>query len=403
VARKINRLSARAVETLKKPGRHADGGSLYLVIDGAGAKRWVFLFRWRGRLREMGLGSLKAVPLASAREAATAARQAVAAGRDPIADKKAAASSMPTFGAFTDKFLENKGPGWRNAKHRQQWRNTLATYAASLRRQPVDAITTEDVLSVLKPIWTAKSETASRLRGRIEQILDAARAAGHRSGENPARWKGHLDQLLSKRQKLTRGHHPAMAYQDVPAFVASLQAQQSVTAMALEFTIMTVARSGEALSARWSEIDIAQAVWTVPGKRMKGGREHRVPLTERALEILAEAQKMGASEFVFPGTKPRSHLSSMAMAMLMRRMKIENATPHGFRSSFRDWAGDSTSFPREVAEAALAHAVGDETEQAYRRSDALAKRRKLMDVWSRFCTTKIATVLPFTKPTVEAR
>jgi integrase len=344
----------------------------------------------------MGLGGLNSVPLASARGAATAARQEVAAGRDPIARKKAAASAVPTFGEFADKFIETKEQGWRNAKHRQQWRNTLASYAAPLRRLAVDAVATADVLAVLQPVWTAKPETASRLRGRIEQILDAARAAGHRSGENPARWKGHLAQLLSRRQKLTRGHHTAMPHQDVPAFIAALQAEQSVAARALEFTVITAARSGEALGARWSEFDLDQKVWTVPGKRMKGGRDHRVPLADRALEIL-EAKKHGSEEYVFPGARPRKSLSNMAMAMLLRRMKID-ATVHGFRSSFRDWAGDQTSFPREIAEAALAHAIGDETEAAYRRSDALAKRRKLMDAWARFCASRPRAVIVELRP-----
>jgi integrase len=222
-------------------------------------------------------------------------------------------------------------------------------------------------------------------------VLDAARAAGHRTGENPARWKGHLAQLLSKRQKLTRGHHAALPYAEVPDFVARLHEQTGLAALALEFTILTAARSGEALGAKWSEIDVEEKLWTVPAGRMKGSREHRVPLSNRALTALARARKLQTNDYVFPGQNRGRPLSGMSMEMLLRRMKVESATVHGFRSSFRDWAGDKTSFPREVAEAALAHAIGDETEAAYRRSDALAKRRKLMDAWAAYCEPKAAS------------
>jgi hypothetical protein len=253
--RSINRLSARTVSTLAKPGRHSDGGNLYLVVESGGAKRWAFLFRWHGRLREMGLGGLASVPLAKARELAADCRAMLAADRDPIAARKEAPTGAPTFGAFADSFIETKGPGWRDAKHRAQWKMTLTHYAAPLRAKAVDAISTDDVLSVLKPLWNEKPETASRLRGRIENVLDAARAAGHRSGENPARWRGHLALLLPKRRKLTRGHHAALPYKDVPGFVACLRERPAMAALALEFTILTAARSGETLGAKWSEID----------------------------------------------------------------------------------------------------------------------------------------------------
>jgi integrase len=388
MARQVNKLSARTVATLTKPGRHSDGGGLYLVVERSGSRRWAFLFRQNGRLREMGLGGLNSVPLATAREVAADCRRTLAGGGDPIAARKGASISTPTFGAFADQFLEAKGPGWRNEKHRAQWKMTLEVYAAPMRRKPIDAITTEDVLGVLKPIWTEKPETASRLRGRIEAVLDAARAAGHRTGENPARWKGHLAQLLSKRQKLTRGHHAALPYAEVPDFVARLHEQTGVATLALEFTILTAARSGEALGARWSEIDYDEKLWTVPAGRMKGSREHRVPLSNTALAVLAKARKLQTDDYLFPGQKRGRPLSGMSMEMLLRRMKAEDVTVHGFRSSFRDWAGDRTSFPREVAEAALAHAIGDETEAAYRRSDALSKRRKLMDAWAAYCEPK---------------
>ena len=398
--RRLKRLSARSVSTLNKPGRHADGEGLYLLVDGGGAKRWVFLFRWKapgekgpGKLREMGLGGLSAVSLADAREKAVAARQALANGRNPIDERKAAEAarqSATTFGAFADALVEELKPGFRSAKHHAQWAMTLRTYAGPLRDKPLDAIQTVDVLAVLKPIWQSKSETASRLRGRIERVLDAARAQGLRSGENPARWRGHLDHLLPKRQKLTRGHHAAMPYTDVPAFIADLRRREAVAALALEFCILNASRSGEVLGAKWAEIDRKAKVWTVPPERMKGGREHRVPLSARSLQILEQVEAVRTGDFVFPGQKRGRPLSSMALEKLLRRMAVD-VTTHGFRSSFRDWAGEATSFPREIAEAALAHVVGDETERAYRRGDALEKRRKLMDAWAGFVASPRAT------------
>jgi integrase len=265
---------------------------------------------------------------------------------------------------------------------------TLTKYAAPLRDKPLDAIQTDDVLSVLTPLWQTKNETASRLRGRIERVLDAARAKGLRSGENPARWRGHLDHLLPKRQKLSRGHHAALPYADVPELVADLRNREGAAALALEFLILTAARSGEVLGAKWNEIDRDAKVWTVPAERMKAGREHRVPLTQRALQILATVEQVRTGDYVFPGQRHGRPLSVMSMEMLLRRMKVD-VTVHGFRSSFRDWAGECTSFPREIAEAALAHTVGDETERAYRRGDALEKRRKLMAAWASFCEPKM--------------
>jgi integrase len=279
---------------------------------------------------------------------------------------------------------------WRNAKHRYQWRHTLTEYAASIREKPVDAIATADVLTVLKPLWQSKPETASRLRGRIEAVLDAARARGFipEGRANPARWRGHLNKLLPKPRKLTRGHHPAMPFDDVPEFVGQLRARDTVTALALEFIILTAARSGEVLGARWAEIDWKGKVWIVPPERMKAGVEHRAPLTDRALAILKTMKAAARGEYVFPSHRSDRPLSGMSCAMLLRRMKVVNATVHGFRSAFRDWCGEATHFPREVAEAALAHAVGDRTERAYRRGDALEKRRKLMDAWARYCEPK---------------
>jgi integrase len=262
---------------------------------------------------------------------------------------------------------------------------TLREYAAPLRRLPVDRISTDDVLSVLKPLWNDKPETASRLRGRIERVLDAAKAQGLRTGENPARWRGHLDQLLPKRQRLTRGHHAAMSYAELPAFMRGLQAQPATAAAALEFAILTAARSGEVLGARWSEFDAERAIWTVPANRMKAGREHRVPLSRRALGIIKRLYEDRDDDFVFPGQKVGKPLSPMALEMVLRRMKIDDATVHGFRSAFRDWAAERTHFPNEVCEAALAHVIENNAEAAYRRGDLFDKRRKLMEAWAEYC------------------
>jgi integrase len=340
-------------------------------------------YRRNDRLREMGLGPLLKVPLAKARELASEARAQLGAGKDPITERRVIPERIPTFGEMADDFIETMRPQFRNAKHVAQWEMTLRHYAKPLRSKAVNAIQTEDVLQVLKPIWNAKSETASRVRGRIERVLDAAKAKGHRTGENPALWRGHLANLLPRRRKLARGHHAAMAYPDVPAFIGRLREREAVAALALEFTILTAARSGETFGARWREVDPDAAVWTIPADRMKAAREHRVPLTPRALAILREVAQAGVEPdgFVFPGQKRDRPLSTMAMDMLLRRMGVD-VTVHGFRSSFRDWCGEESSFPREVAEAALAHVVGDATERAYRRGDALEKRRKLMLAWA---------------------
>lgn len=262
---------------------------------------------------------------------------------------------------------------------------TLREYAAPIREKPVNEVGTEHVLAVLKPIWLEKPETASRLRGRIEHVLDAARAKGYRDGVNPALWRGHLDKLLPKRPKLSRGHHAALPYQDVAAFVGRLREREAVAAIALEFAILTAARSGEVLGARWDEIDLDRKVWTIPADRMKAGRDHRVPLSGRAAEMVQSLSSARVGAFVFPGQRSGKPLSSMALEMVLRRMKVENATVHGFRSAFRDWCGNETHFPRELAEAALAHVIGDKAEQAYRRGDALEKRRAMMEAWAAYC------------------
>jgi integrase len=383
MARRINRLNARTVVTITKHGRHADGGGLYLSISSNGGRRWVFLYRWHGKLTEIGFGSARDVPLARARELARQARSMLAEKINPKGARKPTDSA--TFGECADRLIGAMRPSWRNSKHAAQWEMTLQVYAAPIRRLPVDQVTTDDVLSVLNRLWNDKPETASRLRGRIERVLDAAKAQGLRSGENPARWRGHLDQLLPKRQRLTRGHHAAMPYANVPAFIKDLLSRQGAATRALEFTILTAARSGEVLGARWSEFDLDRATWTVPGDRMKAGREHRVPLSRRVLKIVRMMQETRSGQFVFPGEKVGRPLSVMALEMVLRRMKIKNATVHGFRSSFRDWAAECTNFPNEVCEAALAHVIENKSEAAYRRGDLFEKRRKLMDAWALFC------------------
>jgi integrase len=389
-----SKLTARKVQSAG-PGKYSDGGNLYLIVSSTGSRKWMLRFTWRGRAKEMGLGSATSVPLADAREKAAVARRKIAQGLNPI-DERKRDKGIPTFGEMTDEVREALSAGFRNEKHKAQWKSTLENYAAPLRPVPVDTIGTDDVLAVLKPIWTIKAETASRVRGRIEKVLDAAKAKGFRDGENPARWRGHLDHLLPRPSKLVRGHHAAMPYEDVAAFIAKLRKREASAALALELCILTAARSGEILGMQWSEIDLDKEIWTVPATRMKAGREHRVPLSPRAVAILRQLKRLKAGDFVFPGQAHNKPLSNMAMEMILRRMKIENATVHGFRSSFRDWAGNVSSFPREVVETALAHVIGDKAEQAYRRSDALEKRRKLMDAWSAYCAApKTGSVISF--------
>ncbi|KFG70380.1 site-specific integrase [Microvirga sp. BSC39] len=386
MARHMHTLSARTVATLAKPGRHSDGGGLYLNITASGARSWVFMWKVDGKRREMGLGALRDVPLARARERAAEVRQKLADGLDPIAARDTKPKVM-TFGEAADALIESMSSSWRNEKHRAQWKMTLTVYCEPLRARPVTEIGTEDVLKVLQPLWTTKPETASRLRGRMERVFDFARARGQGMGENPARWRGQLDAVLPKRARLTRGHHKAMPFDNVPAFMMALREREGMAPRALEFAILTAARSGEVFGARWDEFDLEARVWTVPAARMKAGRVHRVPLSARAVEILQEMQQKRLGELVFPGTKPGRPLSVMALEMVLRRMKVD-VTVHGFRSAFRDWAGERTHFPREVAEAALAHLVGDAVERAYRRGDALEKRRELMDAWASFLEQK---------------
>jgi len=392
MANAANRLTARKVQALSEPGRHADGGGLYLNVTASGAKSWIMLYRMAGKRHEMGLGPINAVPLNKARDLATEARSKIADGVNPLTERRATAEpevAPPPPVTFADvalTYMADRETTWRNEAHRKQWRQTLEIQSASLWTMPVAAIGTDDVLAVLRPMWHAKAETARRIRGRIERILDVARVGGHRPADNPARWRGHLDVLLPRSGKLTRGHHAAMPYADVPVFCVSLEMKRGVSALALRMIILTAARSNEVRGMVWGEIDPVAALWTVPAKRMKGGRIHRVPLSPAALALLSDLRPADASpaDLVFPSPRKRTKLSDMAFGMLLRKSGRPDITTHGFRSSFRDWVDEATDFSGDVAEAALAHLTGDETERAYRRGDALEKRRHLMDAWANF-------------------
>ena len=383
MTRALNKLSDRLAKSSLAEGRYSDGGGLYLNVKPGGSKSWLFMYVRDGKRHAIGLGPYPSLRLAAAREKAAEFRSAIAEGSDPRALRKPL--DEPTFGECVEAFLSSMENQWRNEKHRAQWRMTLGErYCSRILRMKVSAIGTDEVLKVPNPIWTTKPETASRIRGRIERVLDYARARGWRSGENPALWRGHLKSILPARQKLTRGHHAAMDYRDVPAFLERLKQRDAMAARALEFLILCAARSGEVLGARWEEIDLDRNVWTIPAERMKAARPHRVPLSTQAVDLLRALEIARSSDFVFPGQKAGHPLSSMALEMQLRRMQETIVTVHGFRSSFRDWAGEETHHARETAEAALAHVVGDATERAYRRSDALEKRRALMQDWADF-------------------
>jgi integrase len=401
------RLTALKVERLKsKPGMYHDGGGLYLQITPSGAS-WVLRYMLNGKAREMGLGPVALFGLAEARVKALDARRLRHEGIDPIEHRRAAKVARAlsdakgiTFRECAESYIKAHRAGWRNAKHAGQWEATIATYAEPvIGSLPVQVIDTALVLKVLEPIWTVTPETASRLRGRLESILDWAKAREYRDGENPARWRGHLDNLLPARAKVRKiKHYAALPYVELPAFIAALRAQEDVSARALEFVILTAARSGEVIGARLDEISEREKVWTVPAERMKAGKEHRISLSARAVAIVngidrqsgAEQGNIAQSEasaFVFPGGKPGKALHNTTFLKLLRRMKRDDLTAHGFRSTFRTWAAERTNFPREVIEAALAHTIGNKVEAAYQRGDMFEKRRRLMEAWANFCTT----------------
>lgn len=387
-----HKLTMTKVEAITKPGKTSDGDGLYLNVSKAGTKSWVFVYIRHKHRREMGLGSLRngtrPITLAGARKKAEEIRGILAQGGDPfkdMAERQGRTASM-TFSEVVTSFLKTKDGTWRNSKHEAQWHMTLGqAYCARLLKMPVDAITTTDIVAVLEPHWREKHETASRLRGRLENVLDYAKTRGLRDGENPARWKGHIEHLLPKPSaelRMKRGHHAALPFAEIPAYMPAVRAKAATSSRALEFLILTAARTSEALGATWDEIELKAKVWTVPAARMKAGREHRVPLSPRAIEIL-EAME-GRTGLVFKGAKEGAPLSNTSLTKAMVTAGAPEATLHGFRSTFRDWVSEATHFPSELAEAALAHLVGDEVERAYRRGDALEKRRQLMAAWASY-------------------
>ena len=396
MAHLVGRLTALKVAKVKKPGMYSDGAGLYLQVTGDGeskvAKSWIYRFTLRGRSREMGLGSLSLFGLAEARAKAAQCRRLTYEGIDPIESRRAqrtqaaleAATSL-TFKDCTEQYIAAHRAGWRNAKHAAQWSATLKTYAEPvIGILPVQKIDTALVMKILEPLWSKKPETASRLRGRIEAVLDWAAVRGHRERENPARWRGHLDKLLPARAKVRKiKHHAALPYDELPAFMAVLRSQEGTAARALEFLVLTAARTGEVIGAQPAEMK--DKVWTVPTDRMKGGKEHRVPLSAPALTIVEKMRDDYEGAFVFPGGKRDKPLSNMAMLALLERMGRSDLTAHGFRSTFRDWAAECTSYPSEVVEMALAHTINSKVEAAYRRGDLFEKRRLLMAEWAKFC------------------
>jgi integrase len=410
VARQINKLNAFDVSNAKQRGYYGDGGGLYLQVSESGAKSWVFRFKQDGKAREMGLGPVHTVSLAEARLKALDCRRARLDWRDPIEDRKTAravarldAAKAVTFQACAERYIAAHKTGWRNVKHAAQWTATLTRYVyPHIGSLPVQAIDVGLVLKAIEPIWAAKPETAGRVRGRIESILDWATARAYRQGENPARWRGHLENLLPRPSKVRRvKHHAALPYPEIASFMAELRQQEGVAAQALEFAILTAARTGEVIGARWSELNLAEGLWTIPTERMKAGKEHRVPLSDAALAIVQTMVRIRQGDFVFPGASPGRPPSNMALLMLLRRMGRADLTAHGFRSTFRDWAAERTNFPAEVAEMALAHSVGDKVEAAYRRSDLFEKRRNLAEAWAKFCATPSGAgqVVPLRQPT----
>jgi integrase len=402
MTRIIHRLTAIAVANAKAKGLYPDGGGLYLRVTSTGTKSWILRFKRDGRSRDMGLGPLGVISLARARELAAEAAQRRLQGLDPIhardAQRAAAKREEPSAVTFKDcaeRLIASREAGWRNpAKHAKLWRHTLRDYAYQIIGDlPVSEVDTELIMQVLQPIWTKKPETASRVRSRMEIVLDWAKVSGFRNGENAARWRGHLDHLLPAKSKVRRvRHHPALPYVEIPTFMEVLRARNGISARAVEFVILTAVRSGEARGAQWDEIDLGAHMWIIPVQRMKGGKEHRVPLSGRALALLKEMQELRQNDLVFPGSKQGRPLSDMSLLMLLRELR-PGITTHGFRSTFKDWAAEMTNTPNFVSEAALAHVVADKVEAAYRRADLFKRRRKLMDAWDQYCTRPASDVV----------
>jgi len=404
MTRTIHRLGTVKINALKTPGYYGDGGGLYLRVRPGGSKSWVFRFTVAGRKRDGGLGRYPTITLAKARELAEECRRLVACGVDPVEQRReerevvaARAAKAMMFEACAKAYIEAHEAGWKSDKHHRQWRASLGTYVFPIIGvAPVDGIDTTMVLTVLTPIWNSKPETASRVRGRIELVLDWAKARGYRDGENPARWRWHLQHMMAPKKKLRQVEHlAALPYDEIGELMAELRERTSIAARALEFLILTAARTNEALGATWDEIDLHTKLWVIQAERMKGGTTHRVPLSPHAVAIVKEMASIRQNDFVFPGAKQGRPLSSMSLAMLLRRMGRGDITVHGFRSSFRDWAAETTNFPNHVVEMALAHAIGNKVEAAYRRGDMFDKRKRLMDVWATFCARRTsANVVP---------
>lgn len=392
----LNKLSVTGIKNKSERGYYADGGGLYFRVSAFDTRSWAFRFTMLGKAREMGLGAYPDVTLMEARERAAEARRLLRDGVDPIEARKAtrsataaAVSRALTFGQCVDAYIAKESPAWKNSKHEAQWRSTLETYAYPvIGKLLVRDVTEEHVLKILEPIWLVKTETASRVRGRIESVLDFAKAKKLRDGDNPARWRGFLDKHLPKPKKIAKvKHHPALPYAEIGAFMPELKAQEGMGARALEFAILTAARSGEVRGATWSEIDLDAATWTIPASRMKAEKEHRVALSAAALKLLKALPRIDGSDLLFPSSK-NTPLSDMTLTAVLRRMGRGDITAHGFRSTFRDWAGETTAYPREVIEHALAHQLKDKAEAAYARGTLLEKRRKLMEAWGKYATTK---------------
>jgi integrase len=404
MARAREILKPRAIEKILKPGYYSDGAGLCLQVGPSGSKSWIFRYMRNGRAREMGLGSGSVYSLAEAREEADKQRKLLGRGVDPIKARDAAegaaalaASKDKTFDECASEYIAKHRHEWKNAKHLEQWENTVATYCTAILKLPVQGLDVGRILAVLEAIWNEKRETAVRLRGRIEKVLDYAKARGYCSGDNPARWRGNLEEMLPKdrrRQRIT--HHAALPYTEAGTFMKDLRAQEGTAARALEFTIMTAARTGETIGAAWAELDLEGATWTIPAKRMKGHREHRAPLAPTTLKLLRALPREG--DYVFAGRRAKMPLSNMAMLALLERMGRGDLTVHGFRSTFRDWASERTNFANHVVEMALAHAIGDDVEAAYRRGDLFEKRRRLMVAWAAYLSAaEAAKVTPIRK------
>lgn len=387
-------LTALEVQKLKKPGRHAVGGAagLCLEIKESGTRSWILCVKIGNRRRYIGLGSFPSISLKEAREAALEKRKFIIEGKDPILEKKAIQNALKqkqqhskTFEECAYAYIESKQSEWNNAKHREQWTSTLKTYAYPfIGKQFVSDIDITNVLEVLKPIWTTKTETANRLRGRIEKIIDSAIASGYRKDANPAQWKGLLDTKLPSPKKIkNETHHKAVPVNDIGAFMQRLKKQNGTASKALEFLILTAARSGEVRGAKWSEIDFEKSVWSIPAERMKSKKPHNVPLSGQAYKLLKSIVPVVGNDLVFPSPMDKV-LSDMTLTAVMRRMEVD-AVPHGFRSTFRDWCADKTNYPRDMAEFALAHALNSKTEAAYLRTDMLEKRRNMMQEWADYC------------------